>query len=158
MIATCSRCGNSFDDGDDVEKAPSATDGAVCPSCLNASIKIVGVAHPTPDDFARIRAQMNARADWYKNVPHNGSADAEHNANPEVQRRIVAALDKIEAAQHLLQSACGDDLSALEGAIPIWRATGKLADAAHNLWRRLCYGANNRWKLDRDHQPKGGGA
>ena len=51
----------------------------------------------------------------------------------EAQLRMRRALDMIQQAQHDLVTASGE-LSALEGAIPIWRACHKMTDRVRALW------------------------
>lgn len=50
--------------------------------------------------------------------------------------RIERALALIERAQNDLGSACGE-LSALEGAIPVWKATSAKYDQVKALWYRI---------------------
>src|SRR5262245_31976310 len=67
--------------------------------------------------------------------------------------RIKLALNKIEEAQNLLFSACGD-LSPIMGVIPNHRRIGKLADAVKAAWYKLD-GDRERLTskgIDRDYQ------
>lgn len=54
----------------------------------------------------------------------------------EARRRVLNALDRIEAAQGELSAACGE-LSSLIGGISCWKATSKLHDSVKALWYRV---------------------
>lgn len=56
----------------------------------------------------------------------------------EAERKVRAALDLVEQAQHTLEAAC-QELSAVIGAAPDWARIGKLAERVHQAWRRLAY-------------------
>lgn len=65
--------------------------------------------------------------------------------------RVRRALESIERAQNELASACGE-LSALEGANPVWKACAVLTDRVHKFWYRVSdFRAAGKFKLDRTH-------
>ncbi len=63
--------------------------------------------------------------------------------------RVQKALERIEAAQNLLSTACAD-LSAIVGAITPWKKASKLSDKCHDLWREIAYHPRTKWQLDHD--------
>jgi len=66
----------------------------------------------------------------------------------EATARIRKALDHVQNAQNELDWACAE-LSSLCGAIPVWRASSKLADRVHSFWYRLDgFRARGRYRLD----------
>jgi len=66
----------------------------------------------------------------------------------EAQLRMKRALDLIQQAQHDLVTACGE-LSALQGAIPIWRSSHKMTDQVRALWYRVdAVRKRGKFKLD----------
>lgn len=54
----------------------------------------------------------------------------------EARMRVRSALDHIERAQGELCSAC-QELSALIGGTPSWKATSRLHDSVKALWYRV---------------------
>lgn len=64
--------------------------------------------------------------------------------------RVLKALEQIEAAQHLMGSACAQ-LSAICGCQSHWSACSKLYDRIHQQWRKTAYADRSKWKLD--HEP-----
>lgn len=66
----------------------------------------------------------------------------------EARARIGRALRHIENAQGELSHACAE-LSALVGAIPHWRTTGKLYDRVKACWYKLDgFRWSGRYRLD----------
>jgi hypothetical protein len=66
----------------------------------------------------------------------------------EARLRIERALANIQEAQNQLGNACAE-LSALEGGVPVWKATSKLYDSAHALWYRVeRFRQQGRYRLD----------
>lgn len=65
--------------------------------------------------------------------------------------RIDRALQLIEQAQNDLNSACAD-LSTLNGGVPVWKATGAMADRVKALWYRVHnFRMGGRYSLDDMH-------
>ena len=52
------------------------------------------------------------------------------------REKIARAMRHVENAQHELRSA-QQELSALRGGVPVWKAAGKLSDVCHTFWYRL---------------------
>lgn len=72
-------------------------------------------------------------------------------ADPRVEKRVRAALELIERAQHDLERAQAE-LSAIVGAAALWTRVGHLSWRAHLLWRNLSYHRRRRlWTLDGIH-------
>lgn len=66
----------------------------------------------------------------------------------EARARVQKALDHIEAAQGELCSAC-QELSALVGGIPSWKAASTLYDRVKALWYRVeGFRMGGRYSLD----------
>ncbi len=66
----------------------------------------------------------------------------------EARARVQKALDHIEAAQGELCSAC-QELSALVGGIPSWKAASTLYDRVKALWYRVeGFRTGGRYTLD----------
>lgn len=66
----------------------------------------------------------------------------------EAQLRVLRALEKIQEAQNQLGQACAE-LSALQGGVPVWKATSKLYDRVHALWYRVeRFRQQGRYRLD----------
>lgn len=72
---------------------------------------------------------------------------APSSAEPEVELRVEDALKKIERAQNDLAAACAD-LSAIIGAVPLWKRASSLSDACHKFWWSLRNRDRRRWRLD----------
>lgn len=72
-------------------------------------------------------------------------------ATPNAEAKVLAALEKIERAQHALESACAD-LSPIIGGMPDWKRVGKLADKTHAAWRKLAYNSRSNWRLDSERE------
>ncbi len=69
-------------------------------------------------------------------------------AQAEAQRRVQEALNHLQAAQDQLAHACAA-LSALQGGVPVWKATSKLYDSVHSLWYRVeNFRLGGRYRLD----------
>lgn len=65
--------------------------------------------------------------------------------------RVDRALRLIEQAQNDLNSACAD-LSTLNGGVPVWKATGAMADRVKALWYRVHnFRMGGRYSLDDMH-------
>jgi hypothetical protein len=69
-------------------------------------------------------------------------------AHAEAERRIRAAMNRVEQAQRALELAC-QDLCDVSGAGPLWSAVGKLQDRVHSMWSRLArFIETGRFDLD----------
>jgi hypothetical protein len=71
-------------------------------------------------------------------------------SSPGVEARVRRALELIESAQNDLSRASAE-LSAVIGAIPMWRRTAKLSDACKRTWYELEQRDRRRWALDGMH-------